>query len=323
MTNSLVQLLKFAWRTNRIGTFQFGNTEHPIQFYFVREDLVAFKFPIEISSGMFETLLYILRNEDLDHDKKRRAVLSIEHIENSFVVNKETFDTMLSVLNARYARGIGYITGPTLVTKTTNGEGTAIEFTFDKSVILPQSPDEFSIVINTESPINPVSVEILDPDTNKEFGLNLPEGVQIKSGDVVTVSYTWGTVFGTDGSVLASFSDVPVTDNVLIPEVTGIETNTDGDIIQISFTKAMGTPGANAEDDFSIVVEGKPAFTPISVTNHATDTKIIELTLDVGNVIVATDVITLSYDGDSIRSTDGGVLQPFYGKIVENNVTAE
>lgn len=209
-----VQLLKFAWRANRIGLFQFGDNERPIQFYFVRGDLVAFRFPLEATSGTIEESLYILNNDNLDHTKKRRAVLSIEKLVDTRIVDQETFDKALNVLNTRCALGFDYVPAPTVSTKATDETGGVIELTFSKAMLGPQDPAEFSVVINDGNPVIPIDAAILDEGTNKKFGLTLPEDSIVENGDVVTITYTRGTVLAGDGGVLASFADASVTNNV-------------------------------------------------------------------------------------------------------------
>jgi len=317
----IVKLLRFAWNANRIDLFEFGNSATPVQFYFVRGDLIAFRFPLEAVSGTVKESLYILNNANLDHHKKRRAALSIEKIDDTYLVDKTTFDRWLNVLNTRIALGFDYVTAPTVSERETDSTGRNVLITFNKAMLPPQDLSEFKVVINGGVPVTPIMGAIADEVTQKQFQFLLPESATIKSGDTVTIAYTAGTVLAADGGVLASFTAAAVTDKVLIPEVVSIETDATGEKIQITFTKTMAAPGSNAEDDFSILIEGGTAFAPTSVTAHATDTKIIELNLATADAIVAADSVTLSYDGETIKSSDNGVLVAFTDFPVKNNVT--
>lgn len=317
----VIQLLKFAWKSNRINLFQFGDEIHPIQFYFVRGDLVAFRFPIEIEPGTFEESLYILRNEDLNHSKKRRAVLSIEKIENTHIVDSIKFDKMLNLLNTRCALGLNYIEAPEIESITTDSAGEKIIITFNKSMLKPQDPGEFIVIINEETNVTPVGAEFIDGDTATVLGLILPEDSKIKSSDTVEIVYERGSVISVDYGVLTSFGPIEVTNAVLIPELIGAETNAAGTAINLTFSKTMDNPGANAETDFEVKVNGSQTFVIEKVEKHTTNGEIIIITLDESNTFEPTDVISLSYSGTSIKSADGGFLQPFDDYLVTNNVT--
>jgi hypothetical protein len=115
-----------------------------------------------------------------------------------------------------------------------------------------------------------------------------------------------------------------VVDNTIVPEYVNAVTDVDGESIEIEFSMAMDTPGVDAATDFTILVNGDEAtgFSPETVTNHSTDTKILVLGIEAGKEFVSTDEILLNYVGESIESTKGGKLKDLIRKEVENNVTA-
>lgn len=318
-----IQLLKFAWRANRLNMVEFGNKDTPIRLYFVRDDLVAFQFPLEAVNGTVEESLYILNNANLEHHKKRRAVTSIEEIDDTYVVDKKTFEAMFQMLSARIGLASGYIAAPTVSSRESDTTGENIIITFNKAMLRPFSTSEFSITLNGGTPFHPVAVGIQNPGTDTKYSLKLPTLLTIKNGDTITVAYTRGSVLAADGGVLASFAASPVVDNTIVPEYVDAVTSVDGDSIEIEFSMAMDTPGDDAATDFTILVNNdETGFSPETVTNHSSNTKILVLGIETGKEFVSTDEILLNYVGESIKSTKNGKLKDLIRKEVENNVTA-
>ena len=319
-----IQLLKFAWRANRLNMVEFGNKDTPIRLYFVRDDLVAFQFPLEAVNGTVEESLYILNNANLEHHKKRRAVTSIEEIDDTYVVDKKTFEAMFQMLSARIGLASGFIAAPTVSSRESDTTGENIIITFNKAMLQPFSTSEFSITLNGGTPFHPVAVGIQNPGTDTKYNLKLPILLPIKNGDTITVAYTRGSVLAADGGVLASFAASPVVDNTIVPEYVDAVTDVDGTSIEIEFSMAMDTPGVDAATDFTILVNGDDAtgFSPETVTNHSTNTKILVLGIETGKEFISTDEILLNYVGESIKSTKNGKLKDLIRKEVENNVTA-
>lgn len=317
-----IQLLKFAWRANRLNMVEFGNKDTPIRLYFVRDDLVAFQFPLEAVKGTVEESLYILNNANLEHHKKRRAVTSIEEIDDTYVVDKKTFEAMFQMLSARIELASGFIAAPTVSSRELDTARENIIITFNKAMLQPFSTSEFSITLNGGTPFHPVAVGIQNPGTDTKYSLKLPIFLPIENGDTITVAYTRGSVLAADGGVLASFSASPVVDNTIVPEYVNAATSVDGESIEIEFSMAMDTPGEGATADFTILVNGdENGFSPETVTNHSTNTKILVLGIETGKEFVSTDEILLNYAGESIKSTKNGKLKDLIRKEVENNVT--
>ena len=81
-------------------------------------------------------------------------------------------------------------------------------------------------------------------------------GTAIAPGDIMTVSYTAGTVTAQDTGVLASFTNQPVTNNKSTPPTfTSAATNLDGSVITITFNKFMNDP-TGKHSEFSYKVNG-------------------------------------------------------------------
>ena len=111
-----------------------------------------------------------------------------------------------------------YVAPPTFVSAATNTTGTVITITFNKAMANPTGKQaQFTYKINggvaqlfSAAALNAVTTNI-DLTTS---------GTAIKNGDVVTVSYTAGTVLAADNGVLATFTNQPVTNNMPAPTYT-------------------------------------------------------------------------------------------------------
>jgi len=161
---------------------EFGDKDTPIRLYFVRDDLVAFQFPLEAVNGTVEESLYILNNANLEHHKKRRAVTSIEEIDDTYVVDKKTFEAMFQMLSARIGLASGFIAAPTVSSLDSDTTGENIIITFSKRCLQPFSTSEFSITLNGGTPFHPVAVEIQNPGTDTKYNLKLRPSYQLRTG---------------------------------------------------------------------------------------------------------------------------------------------
>ncbi len=205
---------------------------------------------------------------------------------------------------------------PTFVSAATNTAGTVITITFSKNMADPAGKQaEFSYKVNA-GPVQTLSAAALNAD-NTKIDLNC-SGTAVVYGDNVTVSYTKGTVLAADGGVLASFTDQPVTNNMVVPPTfVSAATNTAGTIITISFSKNMADP-AGKQAEFSYKVNAGPAQTFSAAVLNADNTK-IDLTCS-GIAIVYGDNVTVSYAKGTVVAADGGVLASFTDQPVTNNL---
>ena len=145
---------------------------------------------------------------------------------------------------------VTYLVPPEFVGATTNIDGNEIIIKFDKEMALDiptsEQHEQFNFTIGEE-----------------EYGfsaahLNGMEIVltcdgEIAFGDVVNVSYVKGTVISGDGGALQSFTKE--VDNLVPepPEALYANTTTDGNAINITFSKEMTDP-AGKEEQFTFFV---------------------------------------------------------------------
>jgi len=210
---------------------------------------------------------------------------------------------------------VTYLVPPEFVGATTNIDGNEIIIKFDKEMALDiptsEQHEQFNFTIGEE-----------------EYGfsaahLNGMEIVltcdgEIAFGDVVNVSYVKGTVISGDGGALQSFTKE--VDNLVPepPEALYANTTTDGNAINITFSKEMTDP-AGKEEQFTFFVNDVEGIFSDAVLSA--DNLTFLLTINGDALIAAGDVVNVSYSGD-IRSEDDGKLASFENLTVENNVPA-
>jgi len=137
-----------------------------------------------------------------------------------------TTGTITGVDGATNFGTLGMIPGaaPTFSSAATSTDGTKITITFSKAMANPSGKHaQFSFKIGVTG--RTFYAAALNADTAK-IDLTV-DGAAIANGDVVTVSYTKGTVLAADGGVLESFTDQTVTNNVPppAPTVTSLSAN--------------------------------------------------------------------------------------------------
>jgi len=103
------------------------------------------------------------------------------------------------------------------------------------------------------------------------------------------------------------------------PTVSSAETNADGTLIMVTFSKAMNSPAGNVENfTYQLNNDGNNLAFDTAVLNG---TSKIYLTTS-GTSIASGDVVNVSYVAGTVTATDGGVLANF-DRAVTNNVPAD
>ncbi|MDR3584709.1 MAG: cell wall-binding repeat-containing protein [Desulfosporosinus sp.] len=119
------------------------------------------------------------------------------------------------------------IPAPQLLSEATNSAGTEIILTFDKPMADPSGNSGHIAVDVTRSGATvseSVSQISLDTDSTK-LDLNLSQA--LLAGDTISISYTPGTLTGTDGGMLAAISQRTVTNNAPLAVTTNTVTVSD------------------------------------------------------------------------------------------------
>ena len=209
------------------------------------------------------------------------------------------------------------VPAPAVTGATTNAAGTVITITFNKAMNNPAGKhDEFKYRIGSGS-AQSISAAALNADPTK---IDLTtSGMPIAYGDTIAVSYTGTDITATDTGVLVSFAGRSV-DNAMpvpAPVVTGATTNAAGTVITIAFNKAMNNP-AGKHAEFTYQINGGPAQSISAAALNAYPIKIDLKTS--GTPIAYGDTVTVSYTGTDISATDGGVLESFRGRSVDNAI---
>jgi len=205
---------------------------------------------------------------------------------------------------------------PVFVSAATNAAGTVITITFDRSMADPAADvGNFDYQINGGA-AQTFSTAVLNGDTTT---IDLTtSGTVITLSNLVTVSYTKGTVTAANGGVLASFAGESVTNNMYgaAPVVTSAVTNAAGTTIILTFNKAMNNPAAYASNfTYQINSGGDQSFST-AVLNGSTR---FDLTPS-GTAIAYNDGVTVSYAGITLTAVDSGTLATFAGYTVTNTM---
>jgi len=215
------------------------------------------------------------------------------------------------------SRQAEYLIPPEFVSATTDEDGTQIIIEFDKEMADPDGKhSQFNYTIGEEE--FAFTVAELDDDETK---IVLTCDGEIAFGDEVTVSYTKGDVKSADEGVLQNFADKTVENIVPEPPVAlYANTTTDGNTINITFDMNMTDPSGEVGQFTFFVNDVEGDFLAV---DYGIDKKVFSLTIDGDALIVAGDVVNVSYARGDIKSEDNnGKLASFENLTVENNVPA-
>lgn len=218
---------------------------------------------------------------------------------------------------ATKAAAYTYANPPVFSSAETNADGTRFILTFDKAMDDPTGKQaQFTFQNATgvkafsSAAINGTSTSVIDLLTT----------TPAVNGDVITFSYTPGSITSTDGGVLAILTDQSVTNRVpaapVVPTVMWAATNPAGTIINITFTKTMADPAGNL-GAFMYQVGGGADQTFTTIALNATTT-IIDLTLS--TPVGAGEVVTVNYTAGTVAAADATILASFDSQAVTNSV---
>ncbi len=143
----------------------------------------------------------------------------------------------------------------------------------------------------------------------------------ITKTDKITASYQSGNALSLDGQPLTAFIDKLI-ENLLpgsAPRVVGATTNSDGSQVLISFSKSL-LAASWSKNSISFFSDGKEVVVD-SIIKIKTSTS--EMILYPAQKTFSTNVLTLSYSGNTIQSDDLGVLLPFTAIPVQNLAPGE
>ena len=194
---------------------------------------------------------------------------------------------------------------------TVDGEWLFMEMNKQMEVTAP-SPDSFEIIVaGSDRTIGISAVEVIVPELTV---LMLTPAETLYKDDSLLLAYS-GSAFGSlDGGLLEPF-ELPVTNNgpAIAPEPVGAEVTDQGFAVALMFSKPMGNVSDFA-DLFTVQVNGAP----YPIENIVTDEDSVIFHL--GSYIRYLDTVIFSYDGTSVTSADGGILEPIDQIAVMNGL---
>lgn len=156
-------------------------------------------------------------------------------------------------------------------------------------------------------------------DSTNQLVINLTESIQ--NDNDIALSYNDGNVVSAFGKDLVGFSDVLV-DNLLkgaSPKLTGLRANESGDTIIATFNMKMKIPSDISDLSLKVDYDGNPAISFLQGSFFKNDSASLAFTLS--ERVYADYMLSLSYSGNTIVSSDGGLLQTIAEFPVVNNST--
>lgn len=253
---------------------------------------------------------------------------TIKNIYTKFVVDLSAYagqtvylglkiDNSSTWQDAWYADDFSFESDPLVKDATTSLLGDKVSVTFDRDIdAFPADIiNQFTINNNGGGNIIDNSKAIVFENNNK---LTFTLTDNIMNGDNVTISYTPGTLQGTNGISIKAVTNVVVT-NIVPPPPTieSVATNPYGDKIEITFDKAMNNPSGE-QTNFTVTADGGPNLVDGTIDAHlVNNNKTIVLTLS--SQLQKGQQILLSYTQGNVSSADGQKLNEQNDLNVENN----
>ncbi|MBN1599150.1 MAG: glycoside hydrolase N-terminal domain-containing protein [Bacteroidales bacterium] len=203
---------------------------------------------------------------------------------------------------------------PRLLTTTTSTEGDSIVMVFNKKMLLPISADTSFFLVNQtlSDTIDIVEVTLDDIDSTKMY---LTTTEQVFADYSLFLNFNGNMVYSSDSGSLGHIVDFPVINQSLgLPPVVN-ETSIDsqGEIIILTCDKPM-VNSLGQLYAFSLTINDEAAFLSDVSCNGE------DILLTTAKAIRAGDVVELSYSGNLLKSTDGGMIEAFSDLLIENTI---
>lgn len=205
------------------------------------------------------------------------------------------------------------VNAPRYVSAASTSDGAKIKVNVNKSLNIPADPEGFQVLLNNSK--DSILSIIADPDDSLSLIISLQDSV--KKDDNISLSYAGGNFFCNDNQELVQFTDSMVINQVpgTKPYVTHIITNKQGDSVIVFFSKKMISPEGSL-DKFLLKVDESSELNPTNIQLFEGDSTRYILSFPVD--FYYENLLTLSYTGNLIKSTDNGFLDTFNVKYVTN-----
>lgn len=139
----------------------------------------------------------------------------------------------------------------------------------------------------------------------------------------IEVAYSGTTLKSKDGKLVKAFADTTVKDNLYCarPFIEQAGTNLFGTVINVQYSKEMDESSISA-DEFTVKVKG--VATPVTLAAIDPDNMtVVQLTIAGGVISSKADAVTVTYDGTTLSSLDGGQPKTIADVAVKNNYFSE
>ncbi|MBN1181494.1 MAG: carbohydrate-binding protein, partial [Bacteroidales bacterium] len=156
-------------------------------------------------------------------------------------------------------------------------------------------------------------------DTTNMLLVNLKNNVL--NNNEIALSYSNGNVWSIYGKCLADFTDIPVNNqlNGAPPKILELSTNEHSNILIARFSKKMNIPIDLSVMTLTVQYDEKIDLSVLSSSFYNEDSTLLMFTLS--DTVYADYTLALSYSGNNIASSDGGLLQSFTDRPIKNNST--
>lgn len=190
---------------------------------------------------------------------------------------------------------------------------TTIELTFDKPMVNPSNEFRNYSVFDTVT--NVFQSAALKSTDSTTIVLKTKSSL-LTSKNLIPVSYYPGNQISADGGLLESFG--PVYMNGYISSYVSSQTTKDGRRIAIKFNKKLADTTVNISN-FTVKVNGANNTINQAILSGTKDTLYLTLA---NRIVKTTDVLTVTYQMNSLLTTDGFFVTSFNAKSVSNNILA-
>jgi beta-xylosidase len=197
-----------------------------------------------------------------------------------------------------------------------DGDPNTVMLKLSVPVVLPETVTGFGISINGLPYAGSMAFSVSNTDSCVVL---IKSARELEKSDEITISYENGNLLTADSADLISFFNKPV-ENLLpgsAPHILSAQTTPDGSAIELLFNKSMSVPPDSVF--FSLSADSMGKIKPIDVANiDSKPGNPFTIVIAPEEKIYAEYCVLVNYKGDSLKSTDNGILAPFFSFPVKN-----
>ncbi len=202
---------------------------------------------------------------------------------------------------------------PAFQSAKTSSDGNLVSIAFDKK-LLPASVNPNEFVVRKNGSIIKITQAQLS-NTSDTLKLNIATQV-IDTTNVLTVSYTPGTLMTKDSLYVTNFTLRPVVNSILVTKFVSATTSTDGKLVQANFNTTLLDP-TGSEANFTLTINRQPVA--LNTVKLLTTTK-KSILITPSRTICVGDTVNLSLNRTVLfSSTIGMPVLSFTAKITNKS----